>query len=333
VTLTLRNDGEQRRESVTRSLVVTGAVPGAVPGIDVNGSQPPEIVAVNGTTVHTEGAFEAALSERTVATIRTADGTTATAPMGAYVSRLAEDGPLARSDAPINASMVITRIGDERIVDSDALGTALDARQPGQRTTIEAYVNGERRTYDVTLDSSQQDDGARLGVYFAQGTSGLTTTDFGIEVYPAEQLLSILGGDAVSGGGVGAFLITIYYALVLPLASAIPIGISSNFAGFVGPVTNFYTIQGPLSVLGGGVFALANVLFWVAWVNIQLAFFNCIPTFPLDGGHILRTTTEAVVSRLPISTGHGITSAVTTAVSLTMLASLLLALFGPQLLG
>jgi len=194
-------------------------------------------------------------------------------------------------------------------------------------------VNGERRTYDVTLDSSQQDDGARLGVYFAQGTSGLTTTDFGIEVYPAEQLLSILGGDAVSGGGVGAFLITIYYALVLPLASAIPIGISSNFAGFVGPVTNFYTIQGPLSVLGGGVFALANVLFWVAWVNIQLAFFNCIPTFPLDGGHILRTTTEAVVSRLPISTGHGITSAVTTAVSLTMLASLLLALFGPQLLG
>jgi membrane-associated protease RseP (regulator of RpoE activity) len=109
--------------------------------------------------------------------------------------------------------------------------------------------------------------------------------------------------------------------------------VTYNFAGFVGPVTNFYTLQGPLAALGGWVFGLANVLFWMGWVNIQLAFFNCIPSFPLDGGHILRTTTEAVVSRLPVSAGHNLTGAVTTVTSLTMLASLLLALFGPQLLN
>jgi membrane-associated protease RseP (regulator of RpoE activity) len=334
VSLTVDGGEETRQVRVTRSLLVTGAVPGVVPGIEVSASQSPEIVAVNGTEVHTERAFEAALEERAVATIRTAEGTTATAPMGAYVPRLAEGGPLAQA-ASANASLIVTRIGDERIVDSDTLQTALDARQPGERVTVEAYADGERRTYDVTLGPSSQDDGARLGVYISEGSSGITTTDLGIDPYPAERFLALLGGGASGGGGggIGSFLSGIGAALVLPLASVIDPPLSYNFAGFVDPITNFYTIQGPLAAFGGAVFALANVLFWIGWINIQLALFNCIPTFPLDGGHILRTSTEALVSRLPGGAGHDLTGAVTTAISLTMIAGLVVMIFGPQLLG
>ena len=334
VSLTVDGGEETRQVRVTRSLLVTGAVPGVVPGIEVSASQSPEIVAVNGTEVHTERAFEAALEERAVATIRTAEGTTATAPMGAYVPRLAEGGPLAQA-ASANASLIVTRIGDERIVDSDTLQTVLDARQPGERVTVEAYADGERRTYDVTLGPSSQDDGARLGVYVSEGSSGITTTDLGIDPYPAERFLALLGGGASGGGGggIGSFLSGIGAALVLPLASVIDPPLSYNFAGFVDPITNFYTIQGPLAAFGGAVFALANVLFWIGWINIQLAFFNCIPTFPLDGGHILRTSTEALVSRLPGGAGHDLTGAVTTAISLTMIAGLVVMIFGPQLLG
>ena len=334
VSLTVDGGEETRQVRVTRSLLVTGAVPGVVPGIEVSASQSPEIVAVNGTEVHTERAFEAALEERAVATIRTAEGTTATAPMGAYVPRLTEGGPLAQA-ASANASLIVTRIGDERIVDSDTLQTVLDARQPGERVTVEAYVDGERRTYDVTLGPSSQDDGARLGVYISEGSSGITTTDLGIDPYPAERFLALLGGEASGGGGggIGSFLSGIGAALVLPLASVIDPLLSYNFAGFVDPITNFYTIQGPLAAFGGAVFALANVLFWIGWINIQLAFFNCIPTFPLDGGHILRTSTEALVSRLPGGAGHDLTGAVTTAISLTMIAGLVVMIFGPQLLG
>jgi membrane-associated protease RseP (regulator of RpoE activity) len=99
-------------------------------------------------------------------------------------------------------------------------------------------------------------------------------------------------------------------------------------------VTNFYTVTGPLSVFGTGAgLFLANVLFWTAWINLIIGQFNCIPAYPLDGGHILRTSTEAIVSRLPVSDGRAVTSAITTTITVVMIGGVLLMVFGPRLFG
>jgi membrane-associated protease RseP (regulator of RpoE activity) len=314
-----------------------GSVAGNPTNLTVeSGSDPIRVTAVNGTPVHTRGEFRAATVDREFARIETTAGD-AVVPVGAYVTRVAPDGPLENASAPTNASLIVTEIGGERVTSSDSLARVLDRYDEGARVPVRAYVDGEFQTYDVRLGENPRDGRGFLGVDIFPGTSGLLVTDFGVRSYPAGTYLELLGGDGGSGtatpfaGLTDSPLSLVYVALVLPLASVV-LGIP-NFPGFTPSVTNFYVVQGPLAPLGDGVFILANTLFWAAWVNLQLGLFNCIPGYPLDGGRILRTSAEAVVSRLPVGDPARVVRTITTGIGLTMLASLILLIFGPQLLS
>ncbi len=322
--------GDGESVVVNRSALVTRALADGPLAVEAGDT----IVAVNDTTVPTESQFHDAVRNRTAATLTIDNGSNVTGPVGAYASAVGEDGPLADAGAPVGESVVVTRIDDTRTPDAETLQDTLADRDPGTTVTIEAYVDGSPEQYNVTLDENPRTGGALLGVLGVQpGYSGIVIDDLGIQVYPAESYLAALSGDGALGGlGEGSLATIAVTLLVLPFAAVASPSLGFNFAGFLDPITNFYVVQGPLEPLGGGVFLLANLLFWTGWINFNLGLFNCIPAFPLDGGHLLRTSTEAVLSRTPLHHRRHV-QVVTISIGLIMGGSLLLMLFGPQLLS
>lgn len=330
-TVTAELDGD-RTVTVERSLLVTASSavgPENVP----EGST---IERVNGQSVHTMAGFDAALGDGETAelTYRTEEGDRhqTTVPIGALA--VVDDGPMADAGAPLEAEVVITHIGETRVADRDGLTDALAATEPGETVAVTYHHGDARHTVDVTLGEAS-DGGGFLGVLTVPGTTGMEVSDFGIRGYPAERYLAMLGGDgdppvAIAESFVGKMVLAIF----LPLASLV-VGsvLPFNFPGFTADTINFFTVEGPLAALGSGTFLLANVLFWTGWININLGFFNCIPAVPLDGGHILKTGLESLLSRLPVPAGERVVSVLVGIVALLMLASFLLLIFGAGVLA
>ena len=317
--------------TVERRLTIIGSVEGLID--DIEGRDPlTRIRAIDGQAVHTEQDLERVTADDPVVTLETERRGNATIPVGASIASVEDDGPFARAGAPADGTpIIVTAVAGERVVDAESFRDALDARDGP--FSIEAYVgenpaSGQVETFTVTPDDSDE-----IGVLAHDGYSGILVDDFGVDPYPSEQFFEMLSGPALDENlpaAAGAFVYLVQI-IILPFMGLLNPDVAFSFAGFVPDVTSFYAVEGSLGFMGGSLFTVANLLFWTAWINFNLAVFNCIPAFPLDGGHLLRVSTESVTSRLPVG-GRPLVTVVTVGITLAMIASLVMMVFGSVIL-
>lgn len=332
-TVTVGVNGD-RTVTVERTLLVTAATPDG-PSPVTEGST---IHAIDGESMYTTLAlYDALEGEREVeVSWETPDGEnrTDTIPIGSLVT--VASGPMNDAGVEHGSQVVITSIDDQQVVSTSDLQAILANATPDSTVPVEYWKDGELHTVDVTLGEASG-GGGFLGIMTASGITGMDVSDFGIQEYPSDAYLALLGGGDPADDPLGiadSFFAKLVIAIFLPLASIVLGGVLPyNFAGFTSDIANFFVIEGPLAGLGGGVFLLANLLFWTGWINLNLGIFNCIPAIPLDGGHILRSSLEAVFAQLSIDVSHRLISYLVGAIAIVMLLSFLIMIFGAGMLG
>ncbi|MWG36802.1 site-2 protease family protein [Halomarina oriensis] len=284
------------------------------------------LTSVDGEAVCTLTGFEAAVGDDDRVTVRTDGGAAHELVVGARATPTA-GGPLSSAGAP-SKPFTVVRVDGERVHSTDALLAALDDRSPGETVEVVAYPDGgsDPRTYAVTL-GSDGDGAAYLGVVPQRGVGGYTLVDAGVGTYPADEMLSLFRGQGEDPFGFGPASLLLVVVL-LPMAATVGFA-PYDFPGIEGSVANFYTVPALPAPLDGGVFVLANVLFWTGWVNLQLALFNAIPAFPLDGGKLLHTSAGALGER--VGAPDRTASVVAGLATLVMLGAVTAMLVGPML--
>lgn len=232
-----------------------------------------------------------------------------------------------------NASMapgdIITMMNGTPTSNSVLLRGAISATRPGENISVEWYsqASGQLVTRTITMGSASA---------FEPGLTGNAsqTAFLGIEEYilPPQVLVSVLqdpvGNGAQQAGlsGTGAAS-TPFLFLALPFVAMEPIQ---------GTPAQFFTVSGPLAFLTpGGVLILANLAYWLAWMNILLGISNALPAVPLDGGFLFRDAMTKVVRALrsswPEAKLEGAVGRLSILATLTIFLLILWQFVGPRL--
>ena len=209
--------------------------------------------------------------------------------------------------AGILVGSILTHVAAAPIVTSADLREALDAFAPGDATVVTWWKDGASQTAPVRLG----DDGTGRPIL------GIRAIETRTSIYHPFTDLEANGGFA------GALLLFIS----LPFAGYSPLQ---------APITDFYVITGPWASVPAPVFyVLANILYWLFWINLMLGATNALPAVPLDGGYVFKDGIEALLLRvrggLEPSRREAIVRRVSHAFAFLILALILWQIIGPRL--
>ena len=169
--------------------------------------------------------------------------------------------------------------------------TAVNGTSTPTLSSFESALSGTYPGESVSLAYYSASLGAMTSttVLLATNPSNQSRGFLGVEVYtltPAE-LKQVLVWPAGSDAGPTAGTLN---WLVLPLAGLEPVG---------GTTMGYFHLTGVFAGTDPGTFWLgANVLYWLAWMNLLLGLSNALPLFPLDGGLLFRDFAASFAARV-----------------------------------
>jgi membrane-associated protease RseP (regulator of RpoE activity) len=152
---------------------------------------------------------------------------------------------------------------------------ALEDTHPGQVVTVVYWASSNSTVVTTQVTLAQSPTVATRG-FLGVGVTFLTPSELKtVFVWPFSSDQGPLFG-AIDW-------------LVLPLAGLQPVQ---------GTEVGFYHLSGPLGGMNPQTFwVIANILYWLAWMNLLLGLSNALPLVPLDGGLLFRDFAMSIAAR------------------------------------
>jgi membrane-associated protease RseP (regulator of RpoE activity) len=193
---------------------------------------------------------------------------------GVGIAYVVSGSPAQRAN--LQAGDIVTSVNGSATATNVALFDALGRTVPGETVSVAVTGPGgpSPRVVPVKLASSPYNR--------TRGFLGVAVT-----FLEPGNLLSTLRAPLSDPLGPIAGLTT---WVVLPVGGLEPVS---------GSVESFYHLTGPLAGWDMGSFwILANLLYWLAWMDLLLGLSNALPLVPLDGGLLFRDFAASALARL-----------------------------------
>jgi membrane-associated protease RseP (regulator of RpoE activity) len=180
------------------------------------------------------------------------------------------------ANASLAAGDIITSINGTSTPTVNLFEGALANTTAGETVLVTYYSSSLGRSVSTSVVLAPSTTVKGRG-YLGVGVNTITPAEFRqILIWPA-------GSDA------GPVVGTLDW-LVLPLATYEPVG---------GMTANYFHLTGPFAHTDPSTFWLgANLLYWLAWMNLLLGLSNALPLFPLDGGLLFRDFAASFAARV-----------------------------------
>lgn len=234
--------------------------------------------------------------------------------------------------AGLKPGMILTRLDNTEIMGLENFSEFMNSTKSGQKIRVQVLSNSSLNASTLVFENLElakppQDTEIEKGfmgvTYSPEGGAISYSMGIGIGQFHAKGFLGMLQSIPSFLNGVTGWILL----FGLPIYGFA----GEGFPGFSGLITNFYEPVGLVAFMGDSIFWILNILLWVGWMNFYVGLFNCLPSLPLDGGHVFRDVVATSLSKL---FGNGekierISNAIAVIFAIMVLGSLVLVTFAP----